>query len=121
MAAWQALVDWATGDLVSVGTVLAPDAAERFQVILLGDERPDREAVVWDRAERSFVARPAPVLLDRLDDVEARLQADPDFRAVWDGLSAARKTQVRSGIRAVLTALLGARRFRREGDPVEVG
>lgn len=117
---WQALIDKASGDLVSVGTVLAADAAERFDVLDLGDERPDGEAAIWDRDSRSFVARPAPVLLDRLDDVEARLQSDPDFRAVWDNLSAARRTQVRAGIRAVLAVLLGARRFRREGERVEV-
>lgn len=116
--AWKLLIDRATGELVSVGTVIAEDAADRFDVIDAGEERPDQGEALWDRQSRSFVPRPARVLIDRLDDIEARLQADPDWLTVWNSLSAARKTQIRTGLRRILVALLADRRYR-DADEAE--
>lgn len=117
---WQGLVDKQTGELRSVGTVLADDAASRFDVVDLGDAPPDFAVVDWDAPTRTLKPRPAPVLLDRLDDIEVWLQVNTDFQAVWGTLSAARKTQIRTGIRAVLVRALGARRFRQTDERAEV-
>jgi hypothetical protein len=73
---WFAVVDAATGELVSTGTTVAEELDERLEVIELGDELP---AGVWDAQARRFVeAPPAPTVDERLAD-------DPDFKAMTAG------------------------------------
>lgn len=58
MATWYAVVDRATGALVSVDTVLADDAGDRYEVVEIGGEVPG--GAVWDAAARGFVPAPPP-------------------------------------------------------------
>lgn len=120
MGNWKLLIDRDSGELVSVGTVVADDAADRFDVVDAGEDRPDQSDVQWDRGQRAFVPRPARVLIDRLDDIEGWLLADADWKAVWDSLSVTRKTQVRAGLRRVLMRLLAERRYRDNDEAAEV-
>lgn len=115
---WVALVERNTGELVSVGTVIAPDAAERFDVIDVGSDRPDG---VWNPATRRFDQRPSPVLVDRLGELEAWLQADPDFRAAWTVLLPPQRGLLQDGLRRVLARAYGKRRFRDERERAEIG
>jgi len=70
---------------------------------------------MWDAATRSYIARPAKVLVDRLQD----LLSDPDYsdwQTVYNALNATRKAQVQ----AALIRLLGRARYRNPGEPVEI-
>lgn len=119
---WYGLVDPNTGELKSVGTeaMFGPDTPAALQTVEFGAERPDFGALQWDAATRTTKPRPAPVLIDRLDDIEAWLMADPDFASVWSSLSAARRTTIRTGIRRVLARVAGSRRFRQQNEPGEL-
>lgn len=116
---WHLLIDRATGDLVSQGTVIADDAAARFDVVDIG--MPPADDQLWDASTRAFVARPAPVLIDRLDDIETLFQNNADFMAVYGALNAARKAQLRTGIRAVLARVLRRYRWREARESPEMG
>lgn len=118
--AWTALADKATGRLVSIGTRLADDAATRYDLIPLGETPPDWSVSMWDAATRTVVARPPIVWADRLDDIEARFLADVDFMAVYNTLTAGRKTTLRTGIRRVLLTALGPYRMRQSTETVEL-
>src|SRR5687768_12873732 len=104
---WHALCDKATGDLRSLGTVL-PEDASPWDVIELGTERPDLAAVRWNDAARAFEPCPAPVLIDRADELRDRLQAafqaNTDFMTVFNSLTNARKTALRDAMLVVLRA-----------------
>lgn len=110
---WFAVYDSTTGDLKSVGTVIAPQAALDAQnltaVQLAG--KPD-DATMWDKTSKAFVARPAKVLVDRLQD----FLDDTNFLAVWNGLSAGQKNAVRT----TMIRILGKRRFRNAADTPEI-
>lgn len=116
---WKLIVDRQSGEIVSEGTVLAPGIEETHDVIDVGTKPADGRR--WNPANRTFEERPAPVLVDRLDDVQDRFQANADFMAVYGPLSAARKAQLRTGIRAVLSDLLRHLRYRRQGERIELG
>lgn len=120
--AWLGLVDPDTGDLVGVGTesMIGPDTPDRLIVHEFGATMPDFGTHLWNRDTRSLELRPVRVLIDRLDDIEAWLMADPDFANVWGTLSAARRTTIRTGIRRVLVRVAGARRFRDQTEPAEL-
>lgn len=105
--AWFALYKTATGDLLSVGSVIADTLPDGVTLLQLAGQPRDNE--MWDAASRAFVVRPAKVLIDRLDD----LLADSDFSTVWNTLSAARRT----ALRQALIKLLGAQRFRALSEP----
>jgi hypothetical protein len=83
-------------------------------------DRPDWTVKAWNPAIKQLYDRPLPILIDRLDDIEARFLADADFSAVWNSLNATRKTQLRTGIMRVLASLIGVRRFRQENEAVEL-
>lgn len=129
--AWYLFIQDSNGDLVSEGSVVpehllvcmesAPDPGCVYHVRELTD-RPDWTVRLWDRLSRALVDRPLPILIDRLDDIQARLLADADFAAVWNGrLNAVQQAQLRLGLDRVLDAFLGASRFRGASEPVEVG
>ena len=108
MAYW-AVYETATGRLVSQGTRLADPLPAGLTAVDLGTRPAD--SLMWDSAQRIMVARPAKVLVDRLQDL---LDFYPDFAAVWNSLSAARKTQIRTA----LIAFLGRQRYRNQSAPV---
>ena len=126
---WYFFIKVDNGDLVSEGSVVPqhllvcmetnPDPGCVYHVRELAD-RPDWTVRLWDRISRQLVDRPLPILIDRLDDIQARFLADPDFSAVWASLNATRRTQLRTGIQRVLASIVGARRFRQEDEVVEL-
>jgi hypothetical protein len=123
---WYGLVQPGTGDLVSVGTeAMFPDEninafSGVYDRVDFGETRPNFAMQMWNPTTRLMVDRPAPLLISRLDDIETWLLADPDWLAVWQSLSQARKTQIRTGFRRVLNRLLGNQQWRGESDGVEL-
>lgn len=123
---WYGLVSPQSGDLVSVGTeAMFPDGNINaytgvYDVVTFGASAPDFAISLWNATTRAFVPRPVPILISRLDDIQAWLQADPDWLAVWNSLTAARKTQIRTGFRRVLAKVLDARQWRQEDEAVEL-
>jgi hypothetical protein len=117
---WNFFINKETGDLVSEGENVPPGINTDIYEVRDVGERPDWTTKVWDPATKQLVDRPVPILIDRLDDIQARFLADPDFAAVWATLNATRKTQLRTGIMRVLAQLIGSRRWRQEDEPVEV-
>ena len=79
---WYAVVDDATGRLVSLTSALPPLAAGLAGVELA--QRP-ADSTMWDATTRTFVPRPAKVVVTLL----AKFQADPDITA----LTAANRTK----------------------------
>jgi hypothetical protein len=126
MATWYGLVDITTGELRGVGTLaMFPDGNLAafdgvFDVEEFGDVQPDFAGKIWNPTTRTLTDRPAPVWLDRLDDIEAWLMADADFASVWGSLSQARRTTIRTGIRRVLARVAGARRMRQAEEAPEL-
>ena len=123
---WYGLVDPATGELKSVGTIaMFPDGNLNafdgiYDVIEFGETAPNFATHLWSTVLRQLVVRPAPIIVSRLDDFEAWLLADPDFLVVWNALNATRKAQVRLGLRRILTRMLGAQATRHESEPPEL-
>lgn len=104
---WFYLYETATGRLLSEASESPTPGAGQAVV-----SRPDRadSSVMWDAATASFVARPAKVLVDRVQD----LADDPVLSAVWTRLTAAQRTALRNR----LAALLGSQRMRGSGEQV---
>lgn len=123
---WYGLVDPASGDLVSVGTVsLFPDGNHDafmgvYDVVEFGPERPNFSAYIWSPSLRRLIDRPLPVVVSRLDDFEALLVADADFGEIWANLNEQRRTKIRLGLRRVLGRLLGHKVSRLQDEPVEL-
>jgi len=112
--AWYAVYSSATGRLVSVGQVVA-DPLPGDQVASLLAGRPGDEEM-WNEGARLFVARPAKVPVDRLQD----LATNPDyaeFQTAYNALSAANRQRLTNA----LMRLLGRARYRAVGEPVELG
>lgn len=124
---WYGLVA-ADGDLVSIGTEamfeggIRPEGSTyaNCDIIEFGNQSPNFSQKIWDKNLRALVNRPAPILISRLDDIESWLLADPDFQAMWSGLNATRRQQLRNGWRRVIARLLGANQWRGESDEVEI-
>jgi hypothetical protein len=108
---WHAVIDDATGRLVSLGQVVA----DPLPAGLVAQDLPGRPAdsQMWDEATRSFVPRPPKVLVDRIQD----LADDPALVAVWTRLTAVQRTALRNR----LVQLLGPHRFRSQSTPVDLG
>ena len=106
----------ADGELVSIGSVVAPDnvlAAKGLFKVPLGEVAPDQRTHRWDAGTRQFVLR---VVKDRLDDLVTADQF-AELRTVWQGMSAAQKLAVRNA----LITLLGPARYRQDDEPVTLG
>jgi hypothetical protein len=112
--AWYAIYNTANGALESIGSSdEMPSIPNKTTLELV--ERPDLSAVMWDEVTRSFIARPAKVLIDRLNDI----QTNPnfaDFMTVYNGLNATNKTRLRN----MIIRLLGNRRYRSQSESVEI-
>jgi hypothetical protein len=123
---WYGLVDPATGELKSVGTeAMFPDGnldafAGVYDVHAFGANQPDFATHRWSETTRTLEPRPAPVLVDRLDDIEQWLMADPDFAAAWQSMNQTQRTAIRTGIRRVLVRVAGGRRYRQTDEPAEL-
>ena len=123
---WYGLVRPETGELVSVGSAaMFPDGnlqafAGIYDVVTFGETQPDFGAKLWSLNLRTLIDRPPPVLVSRLDDVEAWLLADPDWQAVWATLNATRRAQIRVGFRRILQRLLGAQVNRQQDETPEI-
>jgi hypothetical protein len=110
---------FAVGDIAHV-----PAGMDRHD---FGETQPDFATQRWNSTTRQLEPRPAPVLFDRADELRARLraafEANADFMSVYNSLTNARKTTLRNAIDTVLTAelrtILGARRWRPEGESNE--
>ena len=124
--AWYGLVNPSNGELVSVGTIaMFPDGnlnafAGVYDVVSFGAAAPDFAVKLWSAVLRALIDRPPPVLVSRLDDVEAWLLADADFLTVWNALNATRKSQIRIGIRRIVQRLLGAQVNRQQDETPEI-
>lgn len=117
---WFLFVLKSNGDLVSEGSMVPAGLDTDVYEVQEHAERPDWTVKAWNPATKVLFDRPLPILIDRLDDIEARFLADADFAAVWAALNVTRRTQLRTGIMRVLAALIGARRFRQEDERVEI-
>jgi hypothetical protein len=117
---WYLFVKRDTGELASEGSEVPPSLDTAVYDVQEHPARPDWTVKAWNPALKAVYDRPLPVLVDRLDDIEARFLADPDFAAVWGSLNAARRTQLRQGILRVLAGVLRSLRFRRPEDGVEL-
>lgn len=117
---WHLFIRRSDGDLVSEGSVVPEGLDTAVYEVQELPERPDWTVKAWNPGQRVLFDRPLPILIDRLDDIQARFLADPDFAAVWGSLNATRRTQLRTGIARVLRGILGRLQFRQENDPVEV-
>jgi hypothetical protein len=123
---WYGLIQPSSGDLVSVGTeTMFPESnIDAFNGVYdrvqFGETKPDFSTQMWNPTTRLMVERPIPLLISRLDDIEAWLQSDADWLAVWNTLSQARRTQIRTGLRRVLNRVLGPQQWRGESETVEL-
>lgn len=117
---WMFFINKATGDLVSEGAVVPAGIDTNVYEVRDVGTRPDWGVKAWNPTTKQLVDRPIPLLIDRLDDIQALFLNDVDFAAVWATLNATRKTQLKQGIMRVLAQLIGSRRFRQESDAVEL-
>jgi len=106
---WYAIIESTTGRLLSLGDSL-PDTRPGQDILPLGETLPDMGQMMWEELGRRFIARPVPVLVDRLDD----LNADPDYMTAWNRLTAAQRV----ALRTALARMLGDYRMRRDDEPV---
>lgn len=108
--AWHIYIDAASGQLLSMADTGEPAPAGVVRLDVAGDPRDP--ALMYDQTTRTMVARPPKVLGDRWAD----LQADPTFGPIFGSLNATRKAQ----LQAVLIRVLGSRRYRAAGEPLEL-
>lgn len=83
---WYAVYETATGRLKSLGTVLANPMPVEFTVQVLAAEPASDQ--MWDEATRTFVPRPAKIILDLVD----KIMADADLST----LNATARTRIRT-------------------------
>lgn len=74
---WVALYESASGRLISLGTVVVSPLPAGVATLALPGP-PDFSTTEWNAASRTFVARPARVVQDRI----AAFMADPDITAL---------------------------------------
>jgi hypothetical protein len=110
---WFAVHDAKTGELRSIGTVVADAkhlAAQGLTATALGETAPDQQTHRWDKDKKAFVER---VKVDRLND----LLADAKFATAHDSLSATQQ----AALKDALIAFLGPLRYRQDDDPTTLG
>ena len=109
---YYAIYETATGRLVSLGDVLAQPLPQNLTAVDIGTA-VDLRAQMWDEGTRTFIARPAKVLVDRLDD----LRAQPGMAAFWNSLTGAQKTVLANA----LIKVFGKLRYRAANQSVVMG
>lgn len=86
-------------------------AAGAGETVVGVDPFPDLGGAMWDPASRAFVARPAKVLVDRIDD----LRSDVEYQPLRDAVAALRpqdRATMQSAIEEAFINMLGPERFR---------
>ena len=104
---WFAVINKSTGRLMSTGTRVGKNLPATLEVRALSKKPSDDE--MWDEGTRTFVARPAPTIIDRVDDI----MNDPSLLP----MSAAQIAAMRD----VVGRVLGLARFRDQNEKVEFG
>jgi hypothetical protein len=104
---WTAVVRDADGILLSIGDVTDPQPPASVVYVALAGP-PNLRTQTWDPATRAFIARPAKVLIDRLQD----LVADAALVAAWATMNATQRQAVRQAV----INLLGTSRYRNAGE-----
>lgn len=123
---WYGLIEPGSGSLVSVGTESMFPGGDIdafigvFDRHTFGETRPDFALYIWNPASRALVERPIPLLISRLDDIEAWLAADPDWVAGWQSMTPEMRQKVRQGLRKILNRLLGPQQWREQHEDVEL-
>lgn len=111
---WYAIFETASGRLESIGERDDALRTARLESVAL-DAAPDLSSVMWDETTRDFVARPAKVLVDRLDDIQSHPDAS-DFLTAFNSLNAANRTRVRN----FLIWLLNRYRYRNQSESLRL-
>lgn len=107
---WYAVTEKSTGNLVSLGSVVAPSLPGHLEAKEIGESPPDLSAQQWDPITKVLIPRPPVVMVDR---VLTDLALDVRLSAVWTRLTAAQKTSLNN----VLIEMLGPYRNRRIIEP----
>lgn len=108
---WFAVIESATGNLVSVGTVLADPLPTGLEAISLGDTKWNSITHTWDPATRTVVAKPAPLPdVDRVEEFIARVPV----------LATRLNVTQMEAFRTALRQLLGPLRFRDASEPTDL-
>lgn len=67
-----AIYNTSTGFLISTATGRSvDDFSLRDGLSIVEVANSDRQSVMWDNATRTFIPRPAKVVIDRLDDIQS--------------------------------------------------
>lgn len=81
--------------------------------------------LVWDPATRNFIARPAKILADRLNDIrdQAGLPAGVVtlLTTLINRVPSAQRANARNELRLILRWLLGPMRYRNQAESVSLG
>lgn len=107
---WSALYDETSGQLLSIASVVSDTLPAGVAVLALAG--PPADSQMWDAITRAFIARPAKVLVDRLQD----LLDDADFAAAWSNLNTTQRTRLRTA----MIRVLGTKRYRTVSEAVEL-
>jgi hypothetical protein len=124
--AWYGLIDATTGELLSIGTEAMFDSGDVSKVPPghqrrdFGASKPDLATQMWDAATRTWIARPAPVVIDRITDIQNLLLANSNFSTTYNTLTTARKNALIAGLRAVLSDVLGPHANRAQNESVNL-
>jgi hypothetical protein len=109
---WHAIYETVSGQLVSVGQVVAEPLPDGLTDLVLTDQPPDTQ--MWDPVTHTYIARPVKVRVDRLDDLQSH-PSFADFLTAYQSLSVANRTRLRNA----LILLLGRYRFRNQSESPE--
>lgn len=112
--AWFAFINTNTGALLSLGTMIVTPLPVNTTMLTLAIDPTDPQ-FMYDQATRTFIARPATVLIDRLQDIVTN-PAYQDLIDVWNSLNPANRNKLRNA----LIKLLGRQRWRGASEVVEL-
>jgi len=112
--AWFAYIKTSDGALISLGTALTTPLPVDTTVLPLTIDPTDTQWM-YDQTSRTFIARPAKVLIDRLQDIITNV-AYQDLIDVWQTLNTNNRNKLRNG----LIKLLGKQRWRGATEVVEL-
>lgn len=92
---WFAVVDRATGEAVSFGTVLG-ELAAHLEAVPIATQPAERQGTRWDAATKTIVTIPPPPARDTV----AELLSDPVVAAIAEKLSKAESAALTEKLRA---------------------
>jgi hypothetical protein len=106
---WFSIYVTATGELKAHTSILPEQIDPAWTVIDHGETRQDQDNL-WNVATRTWTPRPAPIVIDRLQD----LANHPYAADIWTRLTVAQRTKLRK----LFVWLLGTRRLRGQTEPI---